>query len=139
MRRIVGKREFLLLIYVADILVIADTDEIERVKEFFVREFTWITTETSRTHSYLGMQISFHDGCVTVDMKHYIEKLFIEDGDLEEYTSPAARNVFSVNPAVKILDEKDRKAFHTVVAKLLFLSKRARTEILTANGFCAPE
>lgn len=44
--------------------------EIAQIKEFFVREFTWIMIEVNNLHSYLGIQISLHEGIATMDMSN---------------------------------------------------------------------
>lgn len=134
MRRIVNDKICLLLIYVDDILILADRAEIERLKVNFTKEFTWITMDVGKVHSYLGMQIEFEDGFVKVDMKHFIEKMLGEVDNLQEHPTPADKNVFTVEESEK-LSETDRKKFHTLVAKLLFLSKRARPDFSLANGF----
>jgi hypothetical protein len=41
------------------------------LRKRFTEEFTWITMDVGKKHSYLGMQICFEDGYVTVDMVHY--------------------------------------------------------------------
>ena len=50
-------------------------------------------------------------------------------------TSPATRNLFTVNDDGIKLGKKDANAFHRNVARLLFLSKRARPDIQTAIAF----
>ena len=74
----------LLLIYVDDILILADRAKIERLKGNFTKEFTWITMDVGKVHSYLGMHIEFGDGFVKVDMKHFIEKMLGEVNNLQE-------------------------------------------------------
>jgi hypothetical protein len=51
---------------------------------------------------------------------------------------PARSDIFVVKEDAELLDEARRKKFHTEVAKLLYLSKRARPDILMAVSFlCA--
>ena len=50
-------------------------------------------------------------------------------------SSPASTFLFEVNPNSTALPKKDADRFHTFVAKLLFVSKRARPDILTAVAF----
>ncbi len=135
MRKVVNGKVFLLLIYVDDILILADTTEIEWIKKFFVREFTWITMQVDNSHSYLGMQISLEKGIATIDMSNFIDKLIGECKNLWEFTSPAVKNAFSVDPEAEVLKEADRKLFHMMVAKLLYLAKRARPDLLTIVSF----
>lgn len=135
MRKIVDCKIYLLLIYVDDILVIVERGEIECLQKRFTEEFTWIMLDVGRKHSYLGMQICFEDGSVTVDMVHYIAKMLESVAGLTECNVPANKGIFVADDTAPLLNEPERKQFHTLVAKLLFLSTRARPEISTANGF----
>ena len=47
----------------------------------------------------------------------------------------AANHLFEVNKTTRKLSEKDAQSFHTIVAKLIFLCKRARPNILTVIAF----
>jgi hypothetical protein len=98
MRRIVDGKVFLLLIYVDDILIIADKMEIKRIQGIFMQEFTWITFDVNNQHSYLGMQISLEKGIATIDMTNFVDKLIGDCVNLREYTSPAGKNIFLVDP-----------------------------------------
>lgn len=60
MHWIVQEEVFIIVIYIDDILIIAQEDELERGKELFIQEFQWIMMETSTTLSYLGMLIKIH-------------------------------------------------------------------------------
>jgi len=50
-------------------------------------------------------------------------------------TTPASNHLFEVNNDPVLLDQATSDMFHTNVAKLLFLSKRARPDIQTAMAF----
>ena len=134
MRELEGNKVFLLLIYVDDILVLATHKEMERLKAKFVEEFQWITMDVGEQHSYLGMQLQFYDRYLTVDMIHFIEKMLVDINQLIHYKIPATKNIFSVDETANALSEKERKEFHTLVVKILFLSKRAWPEISAANN-----
>jgi hypothetical protein len=76
-------------------------------------------------------------GKVTVDMTGYTMKTI---SDLPEYfnglaATPARNDLFSVDLKADDLTSNDADAFHTLVAKLLFLCLRARPDILTAVSF----
>jgi hypothetical protein len=49
--------------------------------------------------------------------------------------TPAASSLFKVNKNSKPLDTQSKKQFHSMTAKLLYLSKRIRPDILTAVSF----
>ena len=52
-------------------------------------------------------------------------------------TSPALENLFDVPEESPRLEDAQKKSFHTDVARLLYLAKRARMDILTAVFSCA--
>jgi hypothetical protein len=135
MRKIVDGRIFLLLIYVDDILLFADQDEIKRMERVFIREFKWITMQVGNQQSYLGMQIELGDGYATITMSNYVDKLLEEYGAVMDKTTPGKKGVFLVAEEARELLEDERKVFHWTVAKLLYLSKRTRPDILTVVSF----
>ena len=47
----------------------------------------------------------------------------------------AANHLFEFNNTMRKLSDKDAQAFHTIVAKIIFLCKRARPDILTGVAF----
>jgi hypothetical protein len=49
--------------------------------------------------------------------------------------TPAANHLFNVNEDGEKLDEETAQLFHHLVAKLLFLCKRARPDIQTSVAF----
>jgi hypothetical protein len=124
-------RFFLLMIYVDDILVLANEAELKRIEEFFKKEFTWITMNVGNVLSYLGMQIMLEQGLVTIDMSYYLEKVLEGYDNLPLCSTPGKKNFFEVDDKAELLSEAQRKMFHTVVARLLYLSKRARPDIMT--------
>jgi hypothetical protein len=133
-RLIVGDRIFILLLYVDDILALVDADEAKRLKEHLERKFGTVQFEISKKLSYLGMQLDIKEDGAVVDMTFYVEKL-LEGLTVNTMTSPGNHNTFIVDDKAKLLKEEDRKFFHSSTAKLLYLSKRARPDILTVTIF----
>lgn len=89
-------------------------------------------------HDYLGMILNYEEpGVVSIDMDHYVSKM-LEDYEYpikERVTSPANHALFQEYKTAKKLNEKERKHFHTMVAKALFLCKRARPDILPTTTY----
>jgi len=76
------------------------------------------------------------DGYAVIDMMNFIDKLLETDGDaIVEYATPATKEIFAVNNKSPLLNEMDKKAFHTTVVKLLYLTKRARPDVMTPTSF----
>jgi hypothetical protein len=73
-------------------------------------------------------------------MCNYIDRLIDlvqerEGLDLRQFVTPASKDLFTIKEGDTTLNDKERQFFHTVVAKLLYLSKRTRPDILTTTSF----
>jgi hypothetical protein len=98
-----------------------------------------LTTTRGHTHEYLGMTIDFSiKGKVMIRMDDYVDGILMNSReDMEGVaTSPAAEHLFEVNDVdPDLLPTEDAQYFHTMTAKLLFLSKRARPDLQQAIAF----
>ena len=92
-------------------------------------------------HDYLGMILNFSlSGKVIIDLRDYLElTLESTNPDLlskgNRVTTPATDMLFKVSTSTECLDKKKSEGFHSLTAKLLFLAKRSRSDILTAVAF----
>jgi hypothetical protein len=135
-RKVVGSNVYLLLVYVDDILMIADAEELARLEREFVCTFKWITMSVGPSHSYIGMQISVRGGTVTLDMRYYLHKILeCCNAPKTAAVMPGGKDTFLVDSSSRPLNEVRKQRFHTLVAKLLYLSKRARPDIIAVVGF----
>jgi hypothetical protein len=78
-----------------------------------------------------------NNGTVSVRMKEYLKEAitdFVED-ITKSATSPAKRDIFDVNEESEDLSAEKREVFHSVTAKLLYVSKRGRSDIQLATAF----
>jgi hypothetical protein len=64
-------------------------------------------------------------------MKDYVEEAISDFGEdiTKSATTPAKRDLFEVNEASEELTNEKSEVFHSVVAKLLYVSKRGRLDI----------
>jgi hypothetical protein len=100
-----------------------------------------------KTHKYLGMSLDLcHKGQYRVTVHDYIDgilqvyDLAIKDhnygyqivGKCHSKTSTAPDNLFTVNEDCKKLSNEAAAAFHTIVTKALYVTKRARPDISLA-------
>ena len=87
---------------------------------------------------YCGLTLDYReDGCVKIGAEdHILETLheFPEDVGQPRKT-PATKRLFEVNETCEKLDEGRRKMFHSTFAKLLWIGKKARPDILVALSF----
>ena len=105
-----------------------------------------------KTHKYLGMSLDFsHANQCRVTMIDYVDEIVVAyDKVLTKLsdgfsavkkklniarTSTAPDDLFVVNEDAEKLSEEGANAFHNLVAKTLYVSKRARPDVSTAIAF----
>jgi hypothetical protein len=107
----VGKRIYILLLYIDDILAIVDEVESKRLKEHLMTKYGTVQFEVGQKQSYLGMEIKI----TSVGMS-----IGIVSSD-----SPGMKEIFIMKEGLDLVKERERIYFHLTVAKLLYLAKRA--------------
>jgi hypothetical protein len=87
-------------------------------------------------HNYLGMTWDFSTkGKCKVTMEKYINDLLTDNNITDTIDSPASNHLFVINPIAEKLSNDMIINFHTQVAKLLYLAKRIRPDILLPVSF----
>ncbi len=136
MRLIDNLMVHIIMIYVDDLLLFASKEVVDMVLQKLKHEFQWLTVERGVvTMSYLGMQLVFGEDKIVVDMVFYLENILSGVQELTRQSIPGGRNVFQVDKDSVLLSEEEASYFHTITAKLLYLAKRARPDILTVISF----
>jgi Reverse transcriptase (RNA-dependent DNA polymerase) len=90
------------------------------------------------THEFLGMTITYHcDGTASIHMPTYIQEAIDESGlnIKKSCATPCASTLFSVDPDSPLLESERADTFHRIVAKLIYVGIRTRTDILLALSF----
>ena len=102
-----------------------------------------------KVHRYLGMSLDFsHKGQVFVTMHDYLDGVIKtydaakdkhDDGFLpitkQRYETPASKNLFTVDEDHEKLQKEMAADFHAIIAKTLYVTKRARPDICLAIEF----
>ena len=114
-----------------------DDDELTKLIELLEEKFGKMNVTRGNKHIYLGLEIELRDGKVYISMKGYLEEAIQDFGEPIDggATSPAAKNLMVVNADAERLDKTRQDKFHSIVQKLLHVSKRARLDIQVAVGF----
>ena len=97
-----------------------------------------LTVNHGPVHDYLGMTVDYSQpGKVRIGMDQYVRDLIdnMPDNIIGLCRTPAADHLFRVSDHPKLLLKDEAEFFHSTVAKLLFISKRARPDIQTAVSF----
>ena len=84
-------------------------------------------------HDYLGVIYRFYDDCLELDMTDYVKMMLelfpIKFKETDTVKTPATDNLFEASKG-PLLSQSKAEMFHAMVAKGLFVSKRARLDIL---------
>jgi hypothetical protein len=131
LNRIVGGTQLTVAVYVDDLLVThKDKSVVKQELERIGGHFCGYKVQDDVSMGHLGMRITTKTkGCVEVDMVKYTcdaIKLWRPD---KTFASPGDRNLF-VHDDSDPLPESTKAIFHSAVAKLLYLAKRTRPDIL---------
>jgi hypothetical protein len=136
MRLIVNGVVNIILIYVDNLLMFATREVVDLVLKTLHDRFTWLTVEQEETDfSYLGMQLTWLPDKVIIDMRYYLQQVLEGVQGLTRKSIPGGRETFQVVEGSTLLCEEQSAWCHTVTAKLLYLAKRARPDILTVVSF----
>ena len=126
-----------IVFHVDDLMVVGPTDaSLNDIEDILRNAFKDVKVKRGLRHNYLGMLFDFTEpGYVSVCMTAYIERM-LEDFEIEgKVSTPAARCLFEVNGDCMKLNNDDRVKFHSMVQRILYLSKRTRWDLLTAVSF----
>jgi hypothetical protein len=105
-----------------------------------------------KVHKYLGMKLEFtNDGVVKVTMIDYIDEVIIikawdeavtkfnnrfeREVKRQRIAKAAPEDLFKVNEDAVKRDKDKSKVFHSIVAMILYIVKRARPDAALANDF----
>jgi hypothetical protein len=90
-------------------------------------------------HTYLGMELEFKDGICVMSVAKYVEGILeahptvLSSSTVLPHT-PASDDLFSIDMTSSLLTESEREEFHSIVAKVLWVSQR-RMDIGTPVSF----
>ena len=143
------------MVYVDDILVTGDS---EQALAAFTAEFKIhhpeVTEKTGVLMDYLGMKLDFSvDGECSISMRGYTEKAtnlwckmhqqaslhhpsLFSGTPLRSFKAPCDSNLFEVTDSPE-LPKQQREHYHSMVATMLFMAKRARPDLLCTVAFLA--
>jgi hypothetical protein len=81
------------------------------------------------------MNLCIGNKIASVDMKEMIKKIISDYGIEGKIVTPANEKLFNINENEKILSNSEKEKFHTFTAKLLYVARKVRPDILTAVSF----
>jgi hypothetical protein len=112
-----------------------DRDTRLRVRDILEQKYEKITFEKSKKFTYLGMVLTRTECGFNISMRSYVDDILEMYGsDVKECVTPSKMNLFVINPS-SLLEKRERELFHSTIAKLLYLGKRGRPDILLSVQF----
>jgi hypothetical protein len=128
------------LLYVDDILVTSfNVENVQWVYDQLLAKYKGVKIQYGPAVPFLGMSMDFSvPGEVNVKMPKYVQELLEPFKTVAKpVPTPAAANLFDQTESDP-LNSVERALFHTIVAKLLYLAKRVRPDILLpVNVLCS--
>jgi hypothetical protein len=132
-----GETQCTALVYVDDILLSCrDPEILQNALDHLSDVYKTVKVNRGLKHSYLGMSLDFSQaGECKITMDGYIDEVLRFAEVTGTAASPATISLFDVREESPPLEERARKHFHSVVAKLLYLAKRVRADLLPVVSF----
>ena len=130
------------IVWYVDDLKVSHVEEgvVKDVMSKISKRYKGLEAKISDEHTYLGMNIKYHkDGTVSIGMEEYVDEVLdtfgTESAITSATTTPARGNLFTVDEKSERLKKHRSEIFHHCVAKLLYVSKKCRLDILLAISF----
>jgi hypothetical protein len=129
----IGK-DILVGLYVDDFFVISKSRaKMERLKRDLSSRYDEIKSTFGAKLKFLGMNFEFIEShvCISIPLDEILK-------DIQGVKpTPARMNLFIIDENSESLSEHSSKEFHSMVAKLLYIAKRTRADILLTVNFLA--
>ena len=124
-------------IHVDDIIITCSSIEVmDEVINKLKSAYKDVKVHKGKVHSYLGLTFDFSDtDKVCISSSGIISEILQEYQVTGVAVTPGNSNLFTVCEESILLDKDRQVQFHSRVAKLLYLCKRVRPDLLTAVSF----
>ena len=127
-----------LVIHVDDMMISSSDDKrLDKVIKEIEDLYPGLTKNRGKILNYIGMTFNYEQlGKVSISMEGFIKDLLEDCVEIVGVsTSPANNNLFTIDETSPLLPDKMRERYHSLTAKLLYLSKRTRPDILTSIAY----
>jgi hypothetical protein len=118
-------------IHVDDILITSNNNNlITNFKNYLLKNFYDVKFNEKSTHSYLGLNINIQNKYYEFDMISNLEKIIKDYGNIKISLIPATNEFFKDSNTNILQNINDKNKFHSYVAKLLYIARFVRPDIL---------
>ena len=129
-----GKDKITVCVYVDDLLIVSNGQKsADLVVAYLEKAYKEIKCVRGKVHSYLGMTINMNErGCVSITMDGYVSDMLTEYGVAPRSRSatPATVDLFMHEGSPEPVSGDQKEMFRSRVAKILYLAKRVRPDLL---------
>ena len=115
-----------------------DPTVVKQVIKSIEKHFGKMSVDDGKFFNFLGMNITMaNNKKIEIEMKDQIQESITWFGEpiTKKPATPANKNIFVISANSPELDPNKSDTFHSVVQKLLYITKRARPDIETAISF----
>ena len=128
------------VIYVDDLLITCkDRKGITSLIDQLNKEYQQVKFEMGKSLSYLGIHVSLEKLGIRLSMEAYVDSVLEAHPPIgkarRRYGSPGGENFFETSDGSPPLEKQRAERFHTIVAKLLYVSMRVLPHISVAVSF----
>ena len=136
--KIVIRNQLTVCWYVDDIKFLHNEKSVvEEIINKIENKFDKLTITQGNKQTYLGMDFEIENGKLEIDMKEYLKDCI--NDFLEVITSaaktPGTKSFLKVSNNSEALDVTKNNIFHSIVQKLLHVSKQTMLDLQVAVGF----
>ena len=122
----------ILVVYVDDLFIVTtDQEEADELILALEQKYEALTVKRGKNHEYLGMMFDYTvPKMVKISMDSYVSSVIDDWPVSKSAATPARENLFAIDSNSPALSESDKDALHSMVARLLYLAKKVRPDIL---------
>ena len=124
-------QDVLIALYVDDLIVTGDNDSVTDTCNRIQQRFGDCQVKIDTSFNYLGMTFKIEGGKVGVKIE--LDKILVNINKSADTPAPGHLLVQAGNE--QLLNDSHKEKFHSMVAKLLYIAKRTRPDILLPVNF----
>ena len=133
-----GTAKIYIAIYVDDIKIVSSSTHLTNMVKNKLKSIYTVKFQEGTTHEYLGMKFQYQSDKVLITSPNYISNLLTDYAATNSFghaLTPAADDLFHIDETSPLLSNINKETFHSFVARILYLSKRNRPDLLCAVSF----